>query len=197
MWNERYSQQGMFYGAKPNDFVAEQAHRIPKGRVLDLGAGEGRNGVWLAEQGHSVLCVDGSDVGLAKARALAKERGISVDTEVADLSAYVIPPATFTGIVSSWCHLPSALRARVHAACVAGLKPGGVFILEAYTPAQLAFSTGGPKDPDMLPTLAKLREELQGLELEVGVEREREVHEGHAHGGRSAVVQVVARKPAR
>jgi SAM-dependent methyltransferase len=194
MWNERYSQQGFFYGAKPNDFVAEQAHRIPKGRVLDMGAGEGRNGVWLAEQGHSVLCVDGSDVGLRKARELAQERGVSIDTEVADLSSYAIAPGAFTGIVSSWCHLPSALRARIHAACVAALRPGGVLILEAYTPAQLAFNTGGPKDPDMLPTLAMLREELKGLDFEIGVEREREVHEGGAHGGRSAVVQVCARK---
>jgi SAM-dependent methyltransferase len=197
MWNERYSQQGFFYGARPNDFLAEQAHRIPKGRVLDMGAGEGRNGVWLAEQGHSVLCVDGSDVGLGKARSLAKDRGVSVDTAVADLASYVIPQGAFSGIVSSWCHLPSALRARIHAACVAGLLPGGVMILEAYTPAQLAFNTGGPKDPDMLPTLAKLREELAGLDFEVGIEREREVHEGHAHGGRSAVVQVAARKPTR
>jgi len=195
MWNERYCEAGFAYGTQPNDFVAAEAHRIPQGRVLDLGAGEGRNGVWLAEQGHSVLCVDGSDVGLAKARALAKERGVAIDTEVADLAAYAIAPGAFTGIVSSWCHLPLPLRAKVHAACVAGLEPGGVFVLEAYTPAQLELGTGGPKDVAMLPTLAQLREELKGLDFEVGVEREREVHEGRFHGGRSAVVQVVARKP--
>ncbi|MBK7861960.1 MAG: class I SAM-dependent methyltransferase [Archangiaceae bacterium] len=197
MWNERYAEAGFAYGTEPNAFLAEQVHRLPPGRVLDLGAGEGRNGVWLAQRGYSVLCVDGSDVGLAKARALARERGVSIDTEVADLATYAIAPAAFTVIVSSWCHLPAALRAKVHAACVAGLQPGGVLVLEAYTPAQLQLGTGGPKEVSMLPTLATLRDELAGLDFEVGLEREREVHEGRFHGGRSAVVQVVARKPLR
>lgn len=194
MWNERYAGPAYAYGTEPNDFIAEQAHRIPKGRVLDLGAGEGRNGVWLATQGHQVLCVDGSEVGLDKAKSLAKQRGVEIETLVADLSTYEIPVATFTGIISSWCHLPEPLRRRLHAACVAGLKPGGAFVLEAYTPAQLKFGTGGPKDVSMLPTLAQLKDELKGLTFEVGVEREREVNEGAFHGGMSAVVQVVARK---
>ena len=87
------------------------------------------------------------------------------------------------------------LRRKVHRAVAAGLKPGGMFVLEAYTPAQLAWGTGGPKDPAMLYTLADLREDLDGLVLDVGVEREREIHEGALHNGTSAVVQVLARKP--
>jgi SAM-dependent methyltransferase len=197
MWNERYSEPGYAYGSEPNDFVREQAGRIPKGRVLDLGAGEGRNGVWLAGKGYDVLCVDGSDVGLLKAQALAKARGVKIATEVADITQYALPNETFSGIVSSWCHLLEADRRRVHAACVQALVPGGVLVLEAYSPAQLKLGTGGPKDVAMLPTLAQLRAELAGLDFEVGVEREREVIEGRFHGGLSAVVQVAARKPAR
>ncbi len=79
---------------------------------------------------------------------------------------------------------------------VAGLRPGGVFLLEAYTPDQLRYGTGGPKDVDLLPTLAQLREELQGLQFEFAIERERDVREGSGHTGPSAVVQVVARRPA-
>ncbi len=195
MWNERYGQAGFAYGEKPNDFLVEQARQIPRGRVLDLGAGEGRNGVWLAEQGYEVVCVDGSSVGLAKAKQLAAARGVAIEAVVSDLAQFAIEPGGFSGIVSIWCHLPPGLRAQVHAACVAGLKPGGVFLLEAYTPAQLAFGTGGPKEVALLPTLATLQKELAGLDFLVGVERERQVHEGKLHDGKSAVVQVVARKP--
>ena len=106
----------------------------------------------------------------------------------------VVAAASFTGIVSIWCHLPEPLRRKVHAACVAGLKPGGAFILEAYTPEQLSYATGGPKDVSMLPTLAQLKGELAGLTFEVGRQLVREVHEGELHEGKSATVQVVARK---
>jgi hypothetical protein len=120
-----------------------------------------------------------------------------VETVTADLATWPIEPEAFAGIVSIWCHLPPPVRARLYPACVAGLRPGGVMVLEAYTPAQLAHGTGGPTDVTLLMTLATLRQELHGLDFEVAVEREREVHEGKLHGGRSAVVQLVARKPKR
>ena len=97
--------------------------------------------------------------------------------------------------MSIFCHLPSALRRSVHARVVRALRPGGVVLLEAYTPAQLGRGTGGPSDADMLPTLALLRAEFAGLEVLVGVERERAVLEGKGHRGASSVVQFVARKP--
>jgi len=195
MWNERYSAPGFAYGTEPNEFLVEQAAHIPRGRILELAAGEGRNGVWLAQQGYEVLCVDGSEVGLKKAAQLAGERGVHIQTVTADLAAYAIEREAFDGIVSIWCHLPVALRQSVHAGCVQGLKPGGVLVLEAYTPAQVALGTGGPNDPRLCMTLAALREELEGLRFEVALEREREVREGQHHQGRSAVVQLVARKP--
>jgi SAM-dependent methyltransferase len=194
MWDERFSKPGFTYGSEPNDFLREHAKAIPQGRVLVLGAGEGRNGVWLAQQGHPVLCVDGSRVGLAKAQSLAASRGVTIETMAIDLSNFAIAPASFTGIVSIWCHLPEPLRQKVHAACVAGLKPGGAFILEAYTPEQLKFATGGPKDVSMLPTLEQLKRELRGLTFEVGRQLERDVREGALHEGTSATVQVVARR---
>ena len=138
--------------------------------------------------------MDQSPVGLGKAVQLAVAKGVHIETQVADLSAYQIEPDRWDGIVSIWCHLPGALRAAAHRQVVAGLKVGGVFLLEAYTPAQLAYGTGGPKEVDLLPTLAGLREELAGLEFVHAVERERVIHEGAGHAGPSAVVQVVARR---
>jgi len=178
-WDEKYGAPGHYYGTEPNGFLREHHAMIPAGgRVLCLAEGEGRNAVFLAQQGYRVVAVDQSPVGLRKAEILAAERGVTISTVVADLADYRIEPGRFDGIVSIWCHLPPPLRADVHRRVVAGLKRGGAFLLEAYTPAQLHYGTGGPKSIDLLPTLAELRIELDGLDLVHAVEREREVHEG-------------------
>ena len=194
-WDEKYGAPGHYYGTEPNDFLREHHAVIPAGgRVLCLAEGEGRNAVFLAQQGFEVVAVDQSPVGLRKAGALAAERGVTISTVVADLTDYRIESGHWDGIVSIWCHLPPLLRADVHRRVVAGLKRGGAFLLEAYTPAQLNYGTGGPKSIDLLPTRAELRIELDGLDLVHAVEREREVHEGHGHTGLSAVVDIVAVK---
>ena len=192
-WDEKYGAPGHYYGTEPNGFLRERHAVIPPGgRVLCLAEGEGRNAVFLAQQGYQVAAVDQSPVGLRKAQALAAERGVQIETVVADLAEYRIAPDHWDGIVSIWCHLPQPLRTAVHRQVVAGLNVGGAFLLEAYTPAQLGYGTGGPKSVDLLPTLAELRDELAGLDLVHAVEREREVHEGQGHFGLSAVVDIVA-----
>jgi len=194
-WDERYGAPGYFYGTAPNDFLLEHCGTIRAGGdVLCLAEGEGRNAVFLARQGFRVLAVDQSAVGLRKAEQLAAENGVRIDTVVADLAEFAVEPEHWDGIVSIWCHVPSALRRVLHRQVVAGLRSAGVFILEAYTPAQLDYGTGGPKDADLLPTLAELRDELAGLDFVYGEERERNVREGHGHSGPSAVVDVVARR---
>jgi hypothetical protein len=196
MWNERYSESGFAYGTTPNDFLVAERARLPsRGSCLALADGEGRNGVWLASEGLTVTAVDQSAVGLEKARRLAEQAGVSLHTEVADLATYDLGVEAWDAIVSIWAHVPPALRLSLHRRVVQALRPSGVFLLEAYTPAQIPLGTGGPKDATLLMTLAGLREELAGLELEVGAERERVVEEGRYHQGNSAVVQVVARKP--
>lgn len=196
-WNERYSEPDYVYGTAPNDFIASVAGEFPPGPVLCLAEGEGRNAVFLARRGHPVTAVDQSAVGLAKARELATQQEVTITTIVADLATFVIEPEVWSGIISTFGHLPSALRRQVYAAAVHGLRPGGVFVLEAYTPAQLAYRTGGPADPDMLMTAAALRTELTGLEFPILRELVREVNEGAKHHGRGAVVQVLGRKPQR
>jgi len=195
MWDDRYSAPSYAYGTEPNDFLQSVAGRIPPGRVLCLAEGQGRNAVYLASLGHDVLAVDQSSVGLERARELAASRGVKIATEVADLSNFVIEPGRWSGIVAIFAHLPPALRSRVFAAAVRGLAPGGAFVLEAYSPKQLEYGTGGPKDISMLMSLDALRVELAGLRIEHGVETEREIHEGEYHHGRSAVLQILAFKP--
>jgi SAM-dependent methyltransferase len=193
-WNDRYNTPEYKYGTEPNRFLATNAGRIPAGRVLCLGDGEGRNGVYLAGLGYDVTSVDQSDVGLAKANRLADDLGVTINTVVADLADYIIEPGYWSGIVSIFCHLPPELRSRVHAAAAEGLAEGGVFVLEAYTPRQLQFKTGGPPTAELMMTLDGLRRELGGLRLEIARETDRELREGACHAGTGAVVQVVAVK---
>ena len=193
-WNDRFGSEGYVYGEAPNSFLAEVTPHIPKGPVLCLAEGEGRNAVHLALRGYHVTAVDQSEVGLAKAHRLAKARGVEVRTVIRDLQNHHITPGAWAGITAIFAHLPPILRRKVHAEAVLGLQPGGVFILEAYTPAQLARGTGGPKSPELLMTLTALREELAGLDLLIAREIERDVIEGKGHTGRGVVVQVLARR---
>lgn len=194
MWDERYSEQGYAYGTEPNSYLVSVSELIPQGRVLCLCEGEGRNAVYLAQLGCEVTAVDASAVGMRKAQQLAKERGVSITTMVSDLAHFTIEPNQWDAIVSIFCHVPPALRAQVHAQCAAGLKQNGVLVLEAYTPKQLEYKTGGPAVTDMTMTLAGLKKELSGLTFEHAVEMDRDVIEGKYHTGKAAVVQVVARK---
>lgn len=193
-WDERFAGPGYFYGTEPNEFLRSLADRIPVGDTLCLAEGEGRNAVFLAGRGAQVTAVDASAAGLAKTRALAAERGVAVETIHADLSSWRIGPGTWDVVVAIFCHLPPEIRGDVHRRAVAGLRSGGVFVLEAYTPEQLRYGTGGPEVEELLMRLADLRGELAGLEFEIAREVEREVHEGQGHTGRSAVVQVFGRK---
>ena len=197
MWDERFSQPGYVYGTEANDFLAEMAGEIPSGRVLSLAEGEGRNAVHLAGLGYEVVGVDSSSVGLEKARRLAAECGVEIETILADLGdpdTFEIEAESWEGIVSIFCHLQVDLRRRIHRQVVEGLRPGGVLLLEAYTPRQLEYGTGGPRTLDRLMTLDELCEELKGLNLTHARELEREIHEGSLHHGLGHVVQVVARK---
>ncbi|WP_019626763.1 bifunctional 2-polyprenyl-6-hydroxyphenol methylase/3-demethylubiquinol 3-O-methyltransferase UbiG [Thioalkalivibrio sp. ALJT] len=194
MWNERYATDDYVYGTEPNDFLRAAVASVPPGRALCLGEGEGRNAVYLAQQGFDVLAVDSSAVGLQKAQRLAEDRGVRIETLVADLADYAIEPDAWDLITSIFCHVPASIRKRLHAEVVTGLRPGGVFILEAYTPAQLEWGTGGPPTAELMMTLDGLVEELDGLDFEEAVERERDVVEGRLHTGRGAVVQILGRR---
>lgn len=198
MWDERFGRADWVYGKEPNDFLREQASRIPlregQSRVLSIGEGEGRNAVFLASLGHRVTAVDASLEGLKKVVRLAAERGVSVETVHADLACWEPPAGSFDGVISIFCHLPESVRKHAHQTAARALTPGGVVILEAYTPAQLAFGTGGPKDVNLLYTLPTLREDFAPLDLEIAREVEREVVEGSLHTGRAATVQILARR---
>lgn len=194
-WNERYATARYLYGTEANTFLVENAHLL-RGPVLSLSEGEGRNAVFLASRGLRVLGVDCSAVGLEKAQALAKSRGLVIETEVADLEEYQPKERHFGSVLSVSAHLPSSVRRKLYPLVEKTLKPYGVVLLEAYTQDQLARNTGGPRDPDMLMSVEKLRHEFPNLKPILARELDREVSEGEGHTGMASVVQYIARKEA-
>lgn len=194
MWDQRYSSPEFVYGEKPNLFLADNLEQLATGSALCLAEGEGRNSVFLARNGFSVTAVDSSPVGLEKAKLLANKHRVELRTVVADLADYPIPHESVDSVVSIFCHIPRAIRKVVHKSVVAGLKPGGTLILEAYTPKQLEYKTGGPPTAELMMTLDDLRKEFTGLTFLHAKELDRNVTEGTLHTGIGAVVQIIAQK---
>jgi SAM-dependent methyltransferase len=195
MWDKRYDTKEYVYGKNPNDFLASVADGLPAGKMLCIAEGEGRNAVFLAEHGHDVVAVDASAVGLAKARVLADERGVQIQTVIADLVNLDIEPDSWDAVVSIFAHVPPETRESLHRKIVRGLRSGGMLVLEAYTPEQISLGTGGPPVVELTMTLEALQRELDGLVFRHAVELQRDVIEGRLHTGTGAVVQLLAVKP--
>lgn len=196
-WDDRYSGEGYLFGGTPNVFLARQKHRLRPGwTALAVADGEGRNGVWLAEQGLKVRSVDGSAVAQAKALALAESRGVSIDYAVADLSLWSWPEQEFDVVVAIFIQFASpALRKQIFEGMAHALKPGGLLLLEGYRPEQLRYGTGGPSALANLYTEEMLREAFSVFELLELRSHDSVINEGTGHVGMSALIDLVARKP--
>jgi SAM-dependent methyltransferase len=191
MWDQRYAAKEYVYGTEPNEFLHANAALLPKTKVLCLADGEGRNSVYLASLGYDVTAVDSSNVGLKKAQQLAKAKGVKITTVQADLADYDLGTQQWHGIVSIFCHLPPLLRTELHNKVHTALITGGVFLLEAYTPKQLDFKTGGPPNATLMMQSTDLVRELSPLRLDLNQELVRQINEGNGHHGKGAVVQVI------
>ena len=196
MWDEMYAGEGYRYGVTPNAWLAACEPQLPRGaRVLCVGDGEGRNGVWLAAQGHRVTSIDASARGVEKALALAARQGVRLDARVGLFPADLGDDRDFDAVVLVFVHVPAALRGPLHAAAVDRLAPRGLLVLEAFTPEQLAYGTGGPRDPGMLFTAEQLAQDFAGLALEHLAPTVIALDEGPGHQGPAAVVRALGRRP--
>jgi SAM-dependent methyltransferase len=195
-WQSRYSAPEYLFGKAPNYYLASCKALLPKsGKALAVADGEARNGVWLAEQGLDVVSIDFSEAAQAKAAALAKERGVKIALLRTDVHAWDYPPDAFDVVVEIFTQFSApAERARKWAGMRRTLKPGGLLIVQGYTPKQLQFGTGGPKEIENLYTRAMLEQTFGDYRDVAIVEEEREMHEGSAHGGMSAVIGLTGRK---
>jgi cyclopropane fatty-acyl-phospholipid synthase-like methyltransferase len=196
-WNQRFAVEEYVFGTAPNAFLAAHAALFKPGqRALCVADGEGRNSVWLAAQGLRVTAFDFSPVALDKARRLAAERGVRVRYELATVQDWRWPAAQFDVVVAIFIQfvVPEA-RSVLFGRMRASLRAGGLLLLEGYTPAQLKYGTGGPKQVDQLYTEELLRQAFGSLEILELKAYEAELDEGTRHRGPSAVIDLVARKP--
>lgn len=197
-WQQRFAAtEDYVFGEEPNWFLAARAEAIPPGsRVLAVADGEGRNGVWLARQGHDVVSLDFSPAAQAKARRLAERFGVTPEFLQGDAHEWDYPEAAFDAVVEIFTQFSTPeQRPKKWAGMRTALKPGGVLIIQGYTPRQLEFGTGGPRDPAHLYTAEMLREAFGDWQIDHLAEEVVEMEEGKGHSGRSAVVGMVARKP--
>jgi SAM-dependent methyltransferase len=196
-WNDRFSTDGYVYGTEPSDFLRHNARYIPADSEVLLPAdGEGRNSAFLASQGHTVVAGDVAPAALAKARRLAQQRGVSVDFRQLDVHQWAWPSASYDAVVGIFMQFsPPDLRARVFAGMRQAVRPDGVVLLHGYTPKQLDYGTGGPKQADFLYTEELLRDAFAGWEILRLEAYERELSEGSGHAGMSALIDLVARRP--
>jgi 2-polyprenyl-3-methyl-5-hydroxy-6-metoxy-1,4-benzoquinol methylase len=193
-WNSRYS-EGDAYGEEPNDFLASQVKSLPAGgKILCLAEGEGRNALFLAQNGFQVSAVDFSEVGMNMAKKKADAQGVFLETHVADLAEFDLGQEKWDGIISIFGHLPPELRKKVHQKIAQALKPQGIFLFEAYTPEQLQYGTGGPKDVSMMLTEEIVDKELNSLKVLLKKKTLRDIHEGKYHQGMSSVLQYIGQK---
>lgn len=198
IWNERYAGEGFFYGTEPNAFLVSQKALLKPGmRCLAVADGEGRNGVWLAEQGLEVLSVDSSHVAQAKAKKLAQQRGVAMAFEQVDLLQWDWGESDFDVVVAIFIQfVTSPEREQMFAAIKRCLKPGGLLLLQGYTPRQLEYRTGGPSQAENLYTEAMLRKAFADMDIVQLREHDSVIREGTGHSGMSALIELVARKKA-
>lgn len=196
-WNQRFDTEDYLFGREPNEYLRTHAHRFtPQTRALSVADGEGRNSVWLAQQGLQVDAFDISHTGVAKARKLAHDAGVSVNLQLADCDQWAWPHTHYDLVAAIFVQFADPdMRVRLFANLVRTLKPGGLLVLQGYTARQLEYKTGGPPTLSHLYTEALLRDAFAALEIIELRDYEAELNEGQQHRGRSALIGMVAQKP--
>jgi 2-polyprenyl-3-methyl-5-hydroxy-6-metoxy-1,4-benzoquinol methylase len=196
VWDERYSGEEFHFGTEPNEFLVSQQGILKPGMsCLAVADGEGRNGVWLAGQGLQVLSVDASTVAISKAKKLAEQRGVTLRFEQVDLTQWDWRENCFDVVAAIFIQFaPPGMREQMFAHIKRCLKPGGLLLLQGYTPRQLEYKTGGPSQAENLYTEPLLRKEFADMEILHLCEHDDVISEGAGHSGMSALIDMVARK---
>lgn len=195
-WESRFAGEEFLFGTAPCAFLASCRDVLPRqGRALAIADGEGRNGVFLAECGLSVLSVDFSPSAQAKAQKLAATRGVTIETQRADLLNWDWPGGfdVVAGIFFQF--VAAADRPRIFQNIRDALNPGGLLLIEGYRPKQLDYNTGGPSCADDLYTREILEQAFGDFDRLSIREYDAEIAEGSAHVGMSALIDLVGFKP--
>jgi 2-polyprenyl-3-methyl-5-hydroxy-6-metoxy-1,4-benzoquinol methylase len=196
-WNKRFDKEEFIFGKEPNEYLALQTrkHLKPNNKVLCIADGEGRNGVWLAKQGMQVVGFDASDIALRKAKQFAKDNQVEIAYSLSDTDGFDWQENVYDAVIAIFIQFADPqMRERIFQQIHKALKPGGILILQGYTPKQLEYKTGGPSLIEHLYTEEMIRDltkEFEMLDLRC---YEQELNEGARHAGMSALLGLVAKK---
>ena len=194
-WDERYGVDEYVYGKGPNLFLRENFKKIPKGNVLCVADGEGRNGVWLAKNGYNVKSIDFSPKAIEKTNRLAQENNVSIKTICDDLLNYDFGENKYDGVISIFAHFKEDDTKNLHNKYFSALKPNGVFFMEVFAKEQLPLKTGGPKDISLLYDTEDIQNSFPAGKIELLKKDIVYLHEGDMHDGKAVVVRSIIRKP--
>jgi ubiquinone/menaquinone biosynthesis C-methylase UbiE len=193
-WNERYAEHEFAYGKEPNQFLKEQIHLLPKGKVLFVAEGEGRNAVFAAKNGLQVYAFDYSDSGRNKAKDLASENNVVIDYEVSDVLQLSYEKNSFDAIVFIFAHFPSDIRKKAHEELLSLVKPNGKIVFEAFSKEQLKYTSGGPKESAMLFSEDEVRKEFVNVTFDFLKTQLVVLNEGPYHQGEGKVIRFIGTK---
>jgi len=194
-WDQRYAAVDYVFGRDPNAFLVRNLDRIPAGKVLCAGDGEGRNGVWLALQGFNVTALDYSRKGLEKARKLAEEFQVEINFIMADILEVDLGWEQYDAIINIFLHFDKDKIPVLHKQYLTSLKPGGIFLAEVYSKDQLKYNSGGPKSHDALYEPDYYHRDFPGWKRHYLKQELIELDEGNGHNGRASVIRAILEKP--
>jgi ubiquinone/menaquinone biosynthesis C-methylase UbiE len=193
-WNDRYTESEFAYGKEPNQFLKEHIHLFPKGKVLFVAEGEGRNAVFAAKNGLQVYAFDYSDSGQKKAMVLASENNVVIDYEVSDVLQLSYEKNSFDAIVFIFAHFPSDIRKKAHEELLSIVKPNGKIVFEAFSKEQLKYTSGGPKESAMLFSEEEVRKAFLNVTFDFLKTQLVMLNEGPYHQGEGKVIRFIGTK---
>lgn len=182
VWNERYANRDLIWSAGPNRLFAAEVANLEPTTALDAACGEGRNALWLAEQGWQATGVDFSDVAIGKARRISAERGVQVNWVVADVARDELPEPGYDLVCVLYLHTDPAEREHWLPRLIAAVNPGGTFLYIGHDPRNIEHGVGGPQKLDLLPGPDAMREALNDFRMDRAETVERPVDNDPGHG---------------
>ncbi|MCZ8537861.1 class I SAM-dependent methyltransferase [Paenisporosarcina quisquiliarum] len=195
-WNERFQDAKYVYGTEPNEFLRDMQKKLQlSGDALTIAEGEGRNAVFIAEQGLNVTAWDYAESGLEKTKKLGETKGVTVKTELVDLNEAQWVTNQWDEIVCIFGHFPKELRNKTLRGVKEAVKPGGYFITEVYSHYQIPYKSGGPQKLDLLYSPEEFLQTFSDWRTVHFFMGEVVRHEGELHNGLSHVIQFVGQKP--
>ncbi len=194
IWDIRYGKEEYFYGKEPNNYFKQEIGKLPPGKILLPGEGEGRNAVYAATLGWDVYAIDMSEAGRQKAFKLASEKGLNIRYEICNLQTYQYPVNEFDAVAIIFAHFPSKSKPGIYARLLASLKSKGIIIIESFSKKQLGRSSGGSQNIDLLDDMEELKSYLADFDIIESSDIQLELCEGEYHRGLADVIRIIAKK---